>query len=39
MSLKSNHSMKKGLVLATLFVSAIGIGGIFWHTLLSTCAQ
>jgi hypothetical protein len=32
MSLKSNHSMKKGLVLAWLFVLAAGVGGVFWQT-------
>lgn len=31
MSLKSNHSITKGFVLAWLFVLAAGIGGIFWH--------
>ncbi len=32
MWLKSNKSMTKGLVLAWLFVLAVGISGIFWHS-------
>jgi hypothetical protein len=32
MWLKSNKSMTKSLVLAWLFVLAVGISGIFWHS-------